>query len=366
MDSSDTGSSDKGFSADHKAGDTSGSAIDKAKATEGAEAAPSAAAHSETGADAAQGAAGAKPRPGSSLILVPPVTRKTEGSQSIPPHAASDAAASAAAFTTDRGPRRRFLKQGWPRYAAPAALGLCLFGVGVATGGQFFGTTVPANSAAPVAVGGPKGVQAAIDQTEMRRLTKKLGDEIHALQARVEALRVAAQTATPEDVRGLKKGLDGLRASLDAAKAETSASIAQLSVKVDRLQREQAKLQQPIDKASHGEHSAGAPATTASIPHAAAPHGAAVETALVGPALPKGQAQPLAPAAEPKKKLQLLVDWVVRDVYQGVALVDGPEGSIEVARGDSIPGAGTVESIERKNGGWIIITSRGIVGSVGD
>lgn len=365
MDSSDTGSSDKRFSADHKVGDTSGSAIDKAKATEGAEAGPSAAARSETAADAEQGAAAAKPRPGSSLILVPPVTRKTEGSQSIPPHAANDAAASTAAFATDRGPRRRFLKEGWPRYAAPAALGLCLFGVGVAMGGQFFGTAVPANSAAPAATGGPKGVQAAIDQTEMRRLTKKLGDEIHALQTRVDALRVAAQTATPEDVRGLKKGLDGLRASLDAAKAETSASIAQLSVKVDRLQREEAKLQ-PIDKTSHGEHSAGAPATTASITHAAAPHGAAVETALLGPSLPKGQAQPLASAAEPKKKLQLLVDWVVRDVYQGVALVDGPDGSIEVARGDSIPGAGTVESIERKNGGWIIITSRGIVGSVGD
>ncbi len=388
--SSDTGSSNSASSADHKtAGQAEPSAAARSEAAEDAAKGANRAEASQgpalgpigghligvgagpaagDGDIAAKDAAGAKPRPGSSLILIPPVTRKTEEAPSSRPHMASEAAASASAatFTADHGAKRRFPKEGWLRYAAPAALGFCLFGVGIATGGQFFGTTASVNAAAPAAVGGPKGVQAAVDQTEMRRLTKKLGDEIHALQTRVEALHVAVQNATPEDVRGLKKGLDGLRASLDAAKAETSASIAQLSAKVDRLQREEAKLQQPVDKASHGERLAGAPATTASITHAAAPHGAAVETALVGPVLPKGQAQPLAPAAEPKKKLQLLVEWVVRDVYEGVALVDGPDGSVEVARGDSIPGAGTVQSIERKNGGWIIVTSRGIVGSVRD
>ena len=33
---------------------------------------------------------------------------------------------------------------------------------------------------------------------------------------------------------------------------------------------------------------------------------------------------------------------VVRDVYRGVALIDGPDGTIEVSKGDMIPGAGTV------------------------
>ncbi len=317
----------------------------------------------------------AKPRPGSSLILIPPVTRKTDGAHASPPPLGNDAAASAADFTTDRAAKRRFLKEDWLRYAAPAVLGFGLFGVGLATGGQFFGGS-SVNSALPAAVGSPKAMQAALDQSEMRRLTKKFDDEIHALQARVESLRVAAQTATPEDVRGLKKSLDGLRASLDATKAETSASIAQLSAKVDRLQRGEAKLQPPIDKTSHAEHSAavlpsgtvahlGPPPPPAAMNHASAPHGPEVQAALAGPQLPKEQAPPVSPEAK-KKPQQVLVDWVVRDVYRGVALVDGPDGTIEVGRGDTIPGAGTVEAIERRNGAWVLVTSRGIVGSVRD
>ena len=45
----------------------------------------------------------------------------------------------------------------------------------------------------------------------------------------------------------------------------------------------------------------------------------------------------------------------MRDVYNGVALVENARGSLEVALGDTIPGAGTVKSIERRGGGWIVI-----------
>ncbi|MGH6795809.1 MAG: hypothetical protein ACREDH_11610, partial [Methylocella sp.] len=60
---------------------------------------------------------------------------------------------------------------------------------------------------------------------------------------------------------------------------------------------------------------------------------------------------------------QLITNWVVRDVYGGIALVESPHGSIEVTPGESIPGAGTVKSIERRGGGWIVITSRGVIDS---
>jgi hypothetical protein len=47
-------------------------------------------------------------------------------------------------------------------------------------------------------------------------------------------------------------------------------------------------------------------------------------------------------------------------------LVESPRGSIEVAPGEIIPGAGAVKSIERRGAGWIVITSRGLVDSAGD
>jgi hypothetical protein len=62
----------------------------------------------------------------------------------------------------------------------------------------------------------------------------------------------------------------------------------------------------------------------------------------------------------------LISNWVVRDVYNGVALVESPRGSIEVVPGDIIPGAGTVKSIERRGAGWVVIQNRGLVDSASD
>jgi hypothetical protein len=61
----------------------------------------------------------------------------------------------------------------------------------------------------------------------------------------------------------------------------------------------------------------------------------------------------------------LISNWVVRDVYNGDALVESPRGSIEVVPGDIIPGAGTVKSIERRGAGCVI-TNRGLVDSASD
>lgn len=81
--------------------------------------------------------------------------------------------------------------------------------------------------------------------------------------------------------------------------------------------------------------------------------------------LPAG-AEPQSAMTEVKPQPRLLTNWVVRDVYDGIALVEGPEGALEVMPGDTIPGAGTVRSIERRGGGWIVLTSRGLVDYAGD
>lgn len=323
-----------------------------------------------------------KPRPGSSLILIPPVTRRAESAQAGASAKAADASASAAAFASARSAKKSGVSKGaLLRYGIPAALAFCLFGAGIAAGGQFFGghflgggaSTPAATAATPAAPAAAKVTHVAtIDQTaELRHLTKKLSDEVHALQARVEAMR-SAPSASSDDVRSLKKSIDALRASFESQKAETGATIAVLSSKVDRIQHEASRSQAPGDKIVHTEKPiVTAPITTASVSHpASASHGTAatpVEAALATPATAKPQTQAATPAAEPKKKPEkLLANWVVRDVYRGVALVEGPDGSFEVSRGDPIPGAGTVESIERRNGGWVLVTSRGIVASVRD
>ncbi len=189
----------------------------------------------------------------------------------------------------------------------------------------------------------------------MRHVTKKLNDEIHALQTRVEAMRTAPQSGAPDDIRSLKKSVDGLKASLDSIKAETGAQIAELNAKIDHLQHEEVKTTgtstnhasaMANDTAIHtgAQPPAStirppAPGITGSIGHSGATHSGDIQTALIGPPPPpKDQMQQPAPADAKKKPETLLVDWVVRDVYRGVALIDGPDGTIEVVQGRHDPG----------------------------
>ena len=67
-------------------------------------------------------------------------------------------------------------------------------------------------------------------------------------------------------------------------------------------------------------------------------------------------------AAKPSVRPAVLDNWIVRDVYSGIALVEGRSGSVrEVVPGEVLPGAGEVRAIERHGRGWIVVTSRGII-----
>ena len=52
---------------------------------------------------------------------------------------------------------------------------------------------------------------------------------------------------------------------------------------------------------------------------------------------------------------------MLRDVYGGVALLEGRAGLREVAPGEFLPGVGEIRSIERRGRGWVVVTSRGII-----
>ncbi|MHB8884246.1 MAG: hypothetical protein ACYC5H_03980 [Methylovirgula sp.] len=318
-------------------------------------------AESDAGPSARDRAAGgAKGRQGAPLMLIPPVTRDAGD-----PHGTAHFSATDADFGAGRASRSAasaFPPRGWSRYAVPVALGFGLFGVGVATGDRLFGGVEPSAHA----IGGAAAKSADSDRLEMQRLNNKMATEIQLLQSRVDALRIAARSQTPEDLGSVKKSLDGLKASFESAEAQTNASIAQVTARLDRLQQQEARLEKPAERVSRVERSAVSQTATGSIAKPVVPHGTKVAAASVTSALPRGEARPLGLATETKKRPHFLSNWVVRDVYQGVALVEGPAGAIEVTRGELIPGAGRVEAIERKNGGWIVVTSRGVMGSLGD
>jgi hypothetical protein len=290
------------------------------------------------------------PIPSSALVILPPSADRF------------DAKKSAAAAETAVKVKR---KSGWRTTASRAAIALIVFGGAFAAGAHFLGVSTPAGHTASADATPVQVAQSAQDSdvAEMRRDTKALGDEIHSLEARLQSLRASVQAQTPDELRGLKKSIDGLKASLDAEKTASDASIAQLSAKIDRLERggkitetsldrsertDTKAIQQTLDRAARTERASAEPQTTGSIPG--------------GSQVLGSKPQQLALAAEPQKRTpQLLTNWIVRDVYDGIALVEGPEGAVEVMPGDIIPGAGTVRSIQRRGNGWVVLTSRGMV-----
>ena len=207
-----------------------------------------------------------------------------------------------------------------------------------------------------------KPVEAAkVDPVDERRKTnQKMAAEIRNLHASLEALRTTVvrertAAASPDEsraeIRALSASIDNLKSSLAGAKSEQSATLAQLSAKLEKLQREE-KAAQPIVERKPERQQLDT-STTASIPPVPAK---AVPTPPSKPTtLASAQPEDMAAADKP----QAISGWVVRDVYQGVALIEGRRGQMEVVPGVSIPGAGTVKSIERHNGAWTVTTTKG-------
>ncbi len=209
------------------------------------------------------------------------------------------------------------------------------------------------------------------DMAELRAANQRLSDEVGTLHVEVGTLH-AALDRTPEQVRALTSELERTKTALVATKSETTAALAQLSGRIDKVQHDpNSKMQQLVDKLAKLERESVDSGPTGSIAPSQAAQGKALPLPLppLKPAPAKlasttddgRKAAADRPADEGPQKPQVLVGWVVRDVYDGVALVEGRHGQIEVVPGVSIPGAGVVKSIDRHGTGWTVTTSKGLL-----
>ncbi len=220
--------------------------------------------------------------------------------------------------------------------------------------------STPAKAAAPTAI---------VDTTaELRQNNQKMASEIGALRASVETLRSALhQDKLAEQVRQLATNLDGVKSGLAATKSETGATLAQLSGKIDHLPHvDSTKLQQVADRLERMERQETDKTVTGSI----VPAVAAAKPTTAPSLKPQVKAPDIAADAAKKgpsaaetdaAKKTVIAEWVVRDVYDGVAVVESKHGPMEVVPGVTIPGAGTVRSIDRHGAGWTVTTSKGLI-----
>ncbi|APG08571.1 outer membrane murein-binding lipoprotein Lpp [Bradyrhizobium elkanii] len=171
--------------------------------------------------------------------------------------------------------------------------------------------------------------------------TSALDASVARIDADVVALKANVEHTSKTGLSQFNRANDRLD-KLEKAQAEPMAKIAKLSETVDKL-----RATPPAAPAQAA--AAAAKETTGSI----APTQVATAAAAPVPA-------PAAPKTE-VGRLPTIDGWVLRDVANGGALIEGRGGLYEVYAGDPIPGIGRVDAIRRQDGRWVVVTSKGLI-----
>ena len=260
-------------------------------------------------------------------------------------------------------------------YSAHAAMIVGLLGFAWTVGDHVVHR--PAATDAPVTIVATAPAPTADPLVELRSRNRELADTVHALQARLDTLQasVGDQGKVAAQVRVLQAGLDNVKSTLGTAHSEQAAALARLDGRIDKVaQQPTSKIQGLVDRLGKLEHGTADMSPTASLPRAEAKVAdkLPVKIADRGDEPKPVDFRPVPrpvdlktadakPAGEEPVKAQVISNWVVRDVYQGVALIEGRRGTLEVVPGVGIPGAGVVKSIDRHGGGWTVTTTKGVV-----
>jgi len=106
--------------------------------------------------------------------------------------------------------------------------------------------------------------------------------------------------------------------------------------------------------------SAGAknPSQARSSPPPITQHGSTTSHTAVKKDPPKEKRNPV---PIPETRPTTIPGWTVRNVVNGIATLEGPEGTWKVARGDTVPVLGKVDSVVLWGNRWIVATSKGLI-----
>jgi hypothetical protein len=63
----------------------------------------------------------------------------------------------------------------------------------------------------------------------------------------------------------------------------------------------------------------------------------------------------------PETRPATIEGWTLRDVTNGTAVLEGPNGTWRAARGDTVPGLGRVDSIFKWGNRLMVATSKGLI-----
>ena len=243
----------------------------------------------------------------------------------------------------DEREKSRLKRQSWRRLGlAACALALTL-GTGWAVG-----TKTQSREAAD-SRGDTNAARKLADANDAERGDiRALREEIHALQAKLDSLDRRGESAE----RGtLEAKLNSLDRKIEANHADAANVAAQIEAKLEKNDKSMGRLEAAISAKSLAPSAAGndAKASVKPVARVAPPAPAPASAATANGANAKA-----ADAAKP------IGDYTVREVQDGIALVQGRAGGLyEVGPGDRLPGVGRVLGVEKIGQKWVVVTESG-------
>ena len=161
----------------------------------------------------------------------------------------------------------------------------------------------------------------------------------------VPVATIEDRKALEQSIAKLAKEVTTLKTALEATSKTSNQQIAKINERADRIER-----------------SVTAELVTGSI---SAPQTVPTPAAVPVPT-PRPAPRIAAPEVQQPARQQIVQDWAIREARDGYVYVQGHGDIYQVVPGAPLPGLGTVESIKRMDGRWVVTTPRGIIVSMRD
>jgi hypothetical protein len=143
------------------------------------------------------------------------------------------------------------------------------------------------------------------------------------------------------NVAALSNDVATNRSALDVSNKAASDRFGRFVQSLDRIERDQSTSATKIERMAEQKAQVARAVPTAS------------SSEITGTV----QQQPQPTSA----RRQVIAGWYVRRAYEGVAILEGQPGVIEVVLGQEVPNLGRIEEIKHENGRSLVLTSKGVI-----
>lgn len=192
---------------------------------------------------------------------------------------------------------------------------------------------------------------AVVETRQSSSTAETLEQAVNTLNGKLDGMSASSEVSTQH----LNGEVERLRALIERNQGEVGLKLTEFATRIDRLESQAAGPS--VASAAHGHEQVSGISPGAGAPPLVQSSSAGGDPAKVLPL-------PVPPEVRREKVKQDTTStrrWKVREVLNGMALLEGPRGLVGVSRGQIVPGVGRVESITRHGSRWVVATSNGVI-----